>query len=1001
MAFDFALFAQSCILKGGFGRLHLLDGDLAMLLRLGILAVFAAAASAQSALPEKVEFNRHIRRTLQDNCFKCHGPDEETRQGGLRLDTFADATREGAIVPGNSEASGIIQRILSDDPEERMPPPEFGKSLSGEQVALLRKWIDQGAVYQQHWAFVKPVAASLPTLRDSSWPKNEIDHFVAARHEAEGINHSPEADPYTLIRRVSLDLTGLPPTPEEVAAFVGDENADAYERLVERLLASPRFGERWARLWLDMARYADTKGYEKDAERTVWPYRDWVIKAFNNDMPFDQFTVEQLAGDLLPNPSEDQIIATAFHRLTMSNDEGGTDDEEFRTAAVVDRVNTTMEAWMGITMACVQCHSHKYDPITHREYYQFYAFLNQTADKDTPDDAPTMAVPDAEQRENLARLSTEIADLRAQLATKAAELKTERAQWEEHTRNLGEQTLSFGPWHLLGPIAGDDPQVLLRQTFPAERKADLETTYPDNLRFVERADLEDGKVHPFEAGVAAFVLARKITTAVDRPITLYFGSNDAIRVRLNGRQIHLFRDGRKAAPDQDKIIAQLAAGDNWLTVKLVNFGGECGFYFRAEDGMDPALLAALQTPEGQRTAEQSAIIDAQFIAAAPELADIREQLAARETELKAVEEKVARLPILRELPEAERRTTRVLLRGNFLTPGDEVTPEVPAAFHPFPADAPRNRLGLAQWLVSRENPLTARVMVNRFWDQFFGIGLVETSEDFGVQGELPTHPELLDWLAVHFMDSGWRFKELCRTIVTSATYRQSSRITPSLLERDPYNRLLARGPRFRLEAEIVRDQALAVAGLLSPKMYGPSVMPYQPEGVWQVVYSGSQWKTSPGEDAYRRGLYTFWRRTAPYPSMVTFDAPSREVCEVKRVRTNTPLQALVTLNDPAYIEAAQGLARRVLQFSATSLQAQIDYAFRSVLARPPKPQESKELAGLIALEAERYRNAPDAAAALAGTGQHSDSTEMDAAMLAAWTVAANVLLNLDETLTKS
>jgi len=667
---------------------------------------------------EPVSYNRDIRPILSKNCFACHGPDEHSRQAGVRLDAreYATGQKGGlkAIVPGDRAASRVMVRIRH--PKRPMPPPETGNKLTPEEIELIGRWIDQGAHYEAHWAFEPPRRPALPEVHNTGWPKNEIDYFVLARLEAEGLKPSPEADRYTLIRRLYLDLIGLPPPLEAVDAFVADPNPASYERLVEELLNSPHYGERWASLWLDLARYADSKGYEADRLRSIWPWRDWVIRALNDNLPYDRFTILQLAGDLLPEAGRDELIATGFHRNTMTNDEGGTDDEEFRDAAVKDRVATTGQVWMGLTWGCAQCHNHKYDPISKKEFYQLYAFFNQTEDSDKMDDRP--------------------------------------------------------------------------------------------------------------------------------------------RLKLDGNVTTL---------------------------------------------------------------------------------------------------------ILRELPAEQRRQTRVHQRGNFLDPGEPVEPDVPAAFHPFPDGAPRNRLGLAQWLVDKRNPLTARVAVNRFWARLFGTGLVETEEDFGNQGAPPSHPELLDWLAAEFMRLDWDMKALLRTIVLSATYRQSSDVSPELLERDRFNRLLARGPRVRLEAEIVRDQMLAVSGLLSRKMFGPPVMPLQPEGVWQVVYSRDRWETSSGEDRYRRALYTFRRRTSPYPALTNFDAPSGEVCTLRRIRTNTPLQALVNLNDPLALEAASALAARVCRSAGESFEERLRHAFRLVLIRPPKPAELDRLAKLY--EEARARLKRDSGAA--------------------------------------
>ena len=723
-------------------------------------------------------------------------------------------------------------------------------------VAVIAVGAPPPAGQRTHWAFVAPSQPELPAVKNNGWPRSPIDHFVLAKLEAAGLTPAPQADRYQLVRRLYLDLVGLPPVPAEVDAFVHDSSPDAYEKLVDTLLGREAYGERWARLWLDLARYADTKGYEKDLRRPgVWRYRDWVIGAFNADMSYDRFTAEQLAGDLLPNATPDQILATAFHRLTPSNDEGGTDDEEFRTIAVKDRVDTTMQVWMGLTMGCAMCHTHKYDPIHIDEYYSFYAFFNQTEDADRFDDQPLVAMPPpqlaAEIERHNAPLNTKIAELNSQLVAPDEAIDAAQAQWEQQLAN----------------DKGKTPQHILK---------------------------------------------------------------------------------------------------------------------------------LIEIPAEQRTQQQLQQIRNHYRTVAPQLADLRKQIEEVRKQLMSP----PMVPVMRELPAEKRRVTRVHTRGDFLSPGDPVEAGVPAAFHPWPAEAPRNRLGVAAWLVSRDNPLTARVGVNRHWAQFFGQGLVETEEDFGTQGTPPSHPELLDWLAVRFMDDGWSFKKLCKTIVMSATYQQASIVTPVKRERDPRNVLLSRGPRFRLEAEMVRDNALAVAGLLSRKIGGPSVMPWQPEGLWAAVYSGDNWITSPGEDRHRRGLYTFMRRTSPYPSMLAFDGTSREVCAVRRIRTNTPLQALVTLNDPVYVEAAQAMARRIIREGGQSPQERITYAVRLALSRRPSPEEVHGLHGLYERRLAFFRDRSSEAELFATEPLGPLQAGSDAAELAAYTAVCNVILNLDEVLTK-
>jgi Protein of unknown function (DUF1553)/Protein of unknown function (DUF1549)/Planctomycete cytochrome C len=782
-------------------------------------------AGLTGAVPEgkngpTVDYVREVRPILAKNCFACHGADEKARAVGLRLDRRDDAAKplksgNVALVPGTPDESEIIARLVEDDESLRMPPRKVGPRLTLAEIATLRRWIAQGAPYAEHWALVAPIARPLPHVNDRAWPRHGLDYWVLARLEAEGLNPAPPADKFTLLRRASLDLRGLPPTPQEVDAYAADQSDEAYEKAVDRFLDDPAYGERWARVWLDLARYADSAGYGSDPLRTIWRYRDWVIDAFNNNVPYDRFTVEQLAGDLLPNPTLDQRIATAFHRNTMTNTEGGTDDEEFRTAAVKDRVDTTWSVWLGLTMGCAKCHSHKYDALTQKEYYSFYAIFNQSADADRGDEQPVIPAPTADEQEQNRKIDAQVATLNVWLAP------------------------------------------------PAPAVADA-------------------------------------------------------------------------------------------TAKLLGLP-----------------LSAVAT--------------------------VRAEVARWEK----TRPKPATLPVMVELPEKERRQTHLLEKSNFLTPGAKVEPGVPAALPPLPKGEPANRLTMARWIVAPENPLTARVAVNRFWAQCFGAGLVETEEDFGTQGDLPTHPELLDWLALHYRDSGWNTKKLLRQIVTSSTYRQSARVTPAVLAKDPRNRLYSRGPRFRLDAETVRDQALALSGLLSRKMHGPSVFPPQPEGLWQAAFNGQRtWATSAGDDRRRRAIYTFWRRTIPYPSMATFDAPSREICAVRRTRTNTPLQAFVTLNDPVYVEAAQALARRIVKEGGATDADRAAFGLRLCLARPAAPEQVAALVALLKDERARYANDRAAAIALASEPLGPLPAGADPAEYAAWTAAANVLLNLDGVLTK-
>ncbi|MEO1618941.1 MAG: PSD1 and planctomycete cytochrome C domain-containing protein [Planctomycetota bacterium] len=802
--------------------------------------VFCGVSRGGAAETERIDFNRHIRPLIFDRCVNCHGPDEDKRAAGLRLDTFEGATEDlggyAAIEPGDAEASEIVLRITSEDPDIRMPPPGKGAAFTAEELELVKRWIDEGGDYAPHWSYQAPTRPELPAVASTDWPINSIDYFALAKMEAAKKQPSPPADRLAIARRLALDLTGLPPTWDEAKTFADDRSPRAYENYVDRLLAKPAFGERWARVWLDLARYADSAGYADDPPRTIWAYRDYVIRSLNDNKPFDQFTIEQLAGDLLDDPSDEQLIATAFHRNTLTNNEGGTNDEEFRNEAVVDRVNTTFAVWMGTTMACAQCHTHKYDPITHEDYFSIFAFFNQSADNDRRDERPLLEIwtPKLDDQKVLAKAKVEGA---------AARLSDDLFEWFAATG-----------------AGGPDPM----------------------------------------------------------------------------------------APDGNDLL-------------------QYGDYLRG---------LSSEVSETRRELQQSR----------KALAKIRP---------------LTTVPIMKELPPNKHRETHVQIRGNYRSTGAKVQARAPEVFHPLKAeDSQPDRLDLARWLVDPANPLTARVIVNRHWEQLFGIGIVETSEEFGNQGELPSHPQLLDWLAVEFVECGWDLKQLIKTIVMSATYRQSSVTTPADYQEDPANRLLTRGPRFRISAEMVRDQALAVSGLLSEKMHGPPVHPPQPNlGLKAAFGSKTDWKTSGGEDRYRRGLYTTWRRSSPYPSMAQFDAPNREVCTVRRIRTNTPLQALVTLNDPVYVEAAQSLARNLVR-SIDADQDRITEAFRRVLTREPSEAESQRLIALLEQALENYAARTDEARTMACEPLGELPTGSDVVEHAAWTVVCNVILNLDEVFLK-
>ncbi|MCG3199895.1 MAG: hypothetical protein GHCLOJNM_04423 [bacterium] len=1012
-----------------------------------------AAAANGVAIPvmdRPVDFQTEVFPILQSSCFECHGP--ERQRAHLRLDGKQVAFKGGKsgppIVPGDGEGSLLFKRVAGLGEEEQMPPTE--KKLSGEQMGQIRAWIDQGARWpeevgaqisadEKHWAYKPPVRPDIPQSQTEQWVRNPVDSFVLARLEHEGLSPSPEAPKETLIRRLSLDLIGLPPTVEEVDAFLSDPSVDAYEQLVDRLLASPHYGERWARVWLDLARYADTNGYEKDLVRSMWPWRDWVIQAFNRNLPFDQFTIEQLAGDLLPNAAREQLVATGFHRNTMLNDEGGIDPEEFRIVAVKDRVDTTAAVWLGTTLACAQCHEHKFDPFTQADYYRFAAFFNSTKDMGVGEN-PVIRLPTPEQEGTLARLDGEIRDLDSQLTQSTPDLVAAQLEWE---RDLVENPPQWIP---LEPNEYHSTQGSILTLLPDQSLLAVGPN-PDNDVYQVAARLPRSGVTavrlealthetlplkgPGRAGNAGFVLsqvsavvASDAPESASKPLRFTEAHADYAQKNFDVRNLILTDPGPGWATDSssegqrvDRMAILVVASASETSIgATVTFtlthkygrGHNLGrFRLSVTDSKHPLgtfllpadVREALGVARENRDSTQTAKLAEHFRATTPLLADVRARLAAAREEREKLP--VATSMILEDL--IEPRKTHVLDRGNFLAPKEEVSPGVPEVISPLPEKAPANRLGLAQWLVDKRNPLTARVMANRIWSVLFGRGLVETPEDFGTQGDPPTHPELLDWLAVEFMDRGWDMKAFHKLIVTSATYRQSSRVSKELLERDPQNRLYAHGPRFRMEAEMVRDNALAVAKLLNPQIGGPSVFPPQPEGIWDNSFTihdtKNRWTEATDNQRHRRGLYTFIRRTAAYPTLLMFDAPNREVCTIDRKRTNTPLQALATLNDPAFVEAAGGLARRILAEGGDTLQKRLTHAYRVVLARPPEPSEVTAQAALFGRSLAKFAEATeDAQRLIASTRQSSEG--LDSAEFAAWIVVSNVLLNLDETITK-
>ena len=1127
--------------------------------------------------PDDVDFAREVLPVLARNCFACHGPDEEAREAELRLDIFEGATASRgsglpAIAPGDAAGSGLIRRVRHEDPAERMPPPDSGHELTSEEIDVLARWIGAGAEYERHWAFVPPRRPEVPAVAGAQHP---VDAFVRARLAQAGLAPSARADRRTLLRRLSIDLIGLPPSVEELRAFEQDRSPHAYARAVDRLLESPRFGERWASMWLDLARYADSSGYGSDPLRTIWRYRDWVIEAFNANLPYDEFTRLQLAGDLLPDPSEEDILATAFHRNTMTNTEGGTDDEEFRVAAVKDRINTTMQVWMGLTAGCASCHTHKFDPISHHEYYSLFAYFNQTEDTDKNDDRPRLRTPTRAHKARLAALDAEEASLRERMLAPdpvldAAELAWEASRGEgwvplaieraesregaplnvtapgevraggEHERDettlTGRIRTKDAPTALRldaladesfprgGPGLSPDngnfvlSELTLELLAPPEKNARVKRVrvdLPGAKRILSLAEVEvwsgagdraknvapDGGATQSSTGYdgpASFAIdgntsgvytERSVThtntesdpwwevelaraVPVDR-VDLWNRTDGSLEERLAGAVLTLFdaedcvvwsttlpsaptpelevapatwpvrarlfdpragfsqdKWGVATAIDGDRgrgwAIGPRMGKDHVATFRiewpagaleraegrvavglLQDYGdghrlGRVRVSFTTEDppqaALDEAIQSVLDVPREERDGQQARVLREYFRGIANELQPLRDDLAGVERRRAAIS--VPDTPVLRELPQGKRRKTYVLEKGNFLLKADEVHASLPEAFHDAPdPSATADRLALAEWLVGRENPLTARVAVNRFWSQLFGSGIVETEDDFGAQGTQPSHPELLDWMAIEFMDSGWDMKALLRLLVTSETYRQSAAVTAELEERDPRNRLHARALRLRLSAEAVRDHALAVSGLLSPKMFGPSVYPPQPAGMWQAAFNGQRnWPTSRGEDRYRRGLYVFLRRTVPYPSLATFDAPNRVVCTVRRARTNTPLQTFVTLNDPAFVECARALARRLIGEPGTLVQ-RVSLGYELVTGHVPDDARVATLATLFTEERAAYAGREADARDLVDARGAEISGDM-LIDLAAWTVVANVLLNLDAALVR-
>ncbi len=1258
-----------------------LTGALLVCFCLAVLGLPTAHAEQSETPQAPLNYNLDIRPILSDNCYACHGPDAKSRQANLRIDTKAGAFSEPSgypvIVPGKPEESELHIRITSNDDNYRMPPAGFNKTLTPEQIEAITQWIQEGAKWEEHWAFTTPVRPTPPAVKDGAWVRNPIDAFILSRLEKEGLHPANEADKRTLIRRLSLDLTGLPPTREEIHQFLADDSPEAYEKVIDAFMAKPEYGEHFGRFWLDVARYGDTHGLHLDNYREMWPYRDWVIEAFNQNMPFDQFTIEQLAGDLLPEPTLEQKIATGFNRCHVTTSEGGSIDEEYYVQYAIDRADTTSTVWMGLTVGCAQCHDHKYDPITQKEFYQLYAYFNNITEKamdgNRKDSPPVVKLPTPEQEAELAAFDEQIAELDAQTkapipeidatqiawenripywtplkptslyskgdatlevlednsilasgtnpeqeiyeviaelppgkwsavrlegltheslpesgfgrssngnviltdfslfiapsaadseapaepentdtevsaetqaetgstveaeaqaentpdaedqadsestdeAWAAAENETEsmdtdtpwtRIQvvhaWADHEQALGENKLegvvanaiddkpetgwaldrqsenrqaiflvaapfgmeggrlkirlkheydlrqkqlgrfrlaltdvttiypigskiTLGDWHAAGPFTAEHGNLAFYKAYEPETK-DVNTgdTYEVNgktIKWEKQTHWVDEQVHNDIVGEnSATYLFRNIGSVTQQKALLYIGSNDALKVWMNGTELLAKNVQRDAAADQEQIQVTLKPGNNTLLVKVVNYSGPSGFYFRmeSESPMVPADIVDIAgIPRGEReTAQTEQIRDYYRQSVTPDKT-INENTKRAFGELKTLFADLSEVQGKRNTLDASLTTTLVmqereeprgayvLARGEYQHREEQVYPQTPAVLPAMIEDAAPNRLGFAKWLLSPEHPLTARVTINRFWQNVFGMGIVETSEDFGTQGKPPVHPELLDWLATEFIASGWDVQGMLKLMLTSATYRQSAQVTPEKLERDADNLLLSRSPRYRLDAEIVRDNALALSGLLYPKIGGPSVKPPQPDGLWKAVgFTGSNTDTfvqdTGADKVYRRSLYTFWKRTAPPPQMNILDAPSREACTIRRERTNTPMQALMLMNDPQFFEAARAFAEHTIKEGGETPEARIAYIFEMATARLPKPKEAALLLETFQIHYAELETNPEAAKELIAVGESLPDETLDAVEVAAWTMIANLILNLDEVLNK-
>jgi len=968
--------------------------------------LLAVLQLARADAAEPVRYNRDIRPILSDKCFTCHGFNPKARKADRRLDTQDGATTEidgvRAIVSGDLKNSDAWQRIISDDKDDAMPPPKAHKTVTAAQKEKLRLWIEQGAKYEQHWAYVPLAPVPLPAVQRGNWARNDLDRFILARLESEGLAPSAAATKEMLIRRVSLDLTGLPPTPAEVDAFLADESEQAYEKVVERLLKSPRYGERMAVDWLDAARYADSNGYQVDRDRELWPWRDWVIRAFNDNKPFDQFTIEQIAGDLLPDATLDQRIATGFHRNHMMNEEGGIIPEEFLAEYTADRVETTAAVWLGQTFNCCRCHDHKFDPFTQRDFYSLKAYFHNVPEKGAGiysnpiriNSPPFLKLPAPEIEAKISQLNAQVKSVNDQLAALAGE---SAAGLEEWAGRVAVAAAVWEPVEILSASGGDAPPQV---DAPARTVViGPQETRANTVKISAR--LPAGRVTALQlecattASAASFQWSElKVTTLAAKgakkssPLKMRaIAAGDSLAATETAKVLDNDRKTRVAIavkPEraahavfelEQALVIDDAPSEIEIDLGVENANGPSRWRISTTatetELLAPAnVVASARKEDAQRSAAERQQLAAFRLSQQPPHRALSDELTSLNKQLAEADGEIPTTLVMEEMKEP--RPTFVLLRGAYDKPGERVTAATPAVLPALADDQPRNRLGLARWLVSPQNPLTARVTVNRLWQQVFGTGLVKTSEDFGAQGEPPSHPELLDWLAGEFIHSGWDVKHVMQLMVTSATYRQQSRLTPLLRERDPENRLLARGPRFRLPAESVRDQALAASGLLVEKMGGPSVKPYQPPGLYEQVTAGSGYNVyvpGKGDELHRRSLYTYWKRSVPNPAMLLFDAPFRESCALRRPRSNTPLQALDLMNDPTYVEAARFLAQRMMQEGGEAVDSRLAHGFRLLLARTPRPAEMSVLRGAYDRARADFEKDADAAKVLLTVGE--------------------------------